>query len=278
MQGEKNKTTVSVATKTESTDLSWGNMTSLMSGSKVDDLKKRKVYAIMSLAAKAYNVPPQGIDVLADVPYMNNLGRRYKLGEYFQDECKIVKEYVHLATPMEKYAITIARVFYKDQQIGEGIGEATQESIKLAAVKLTLNMMAETRAVNRAIWDAIAHKVYVELNNNLRRLQEENKLTVEQLMMISAAGKVSAEEMPKDAKSNRAANVNWIDQGENETEKFVAVNYKVKLYQEVLKRSKKDKMTQKEVLDYINKVLGTKTTTINGPKHAQILLAQLLQK
>lgn len=56
------------------------------------------------------------------------------------------------------------------------------------------------------------------------------------------------------------------------------VDYKAKLYAEVLKMAGKDKMTGQQVLDFINAKLGTKAKAINGQGHAQQLLAQLLIK
>ncbi len=56
-----------------------------------------------------------------------------------------------------------------------------------------------------------------------------------------------------------------------------STDYKKKLYDEVRKIAKKDKMTADEVLAVINKKTGLKVTKILSQNHAQKLLAQILQ-
>lgn len=55
------------------------------------------------------------------------------------------------------------------------------------------------------------------------------------------------------------------------------VDYKKKLYNEILRRTKKDKLSLEEVCDFINKKTGLIVSSINSQKHAQTLLALLLQ-
>ena len=83
------------------------------------------------------------------------------------------------------------RLIFKDGLIIEGIGEASKDNVKLEAVKKTLNMMAETRALNRAIGQAISGELWNRIEQNLANA----KIPAESKQRIVDAGRVSFEEM-----------------------------------------------------------------------------------
>ena len=85
---------------------------------------------------------------------------------------------------------------FRDGHEVEAIGEASKQSVKLEAVKQTLNMMAETRGLNRAIWQEIGGDVWNRVAENLKKsdLDEQEKAR------IVNAGTVSYEEMQQPAR------------------------------------------------------------------------------
>lgn len=166
------------------------NMQSLMNKGR-EDLAAQGAYDLIMVACKVFELPPQGITVLGNAPYINKVGWKIKQKQLL-DGSVVKTLWVHHATPLEKYAIVEAKVMDKDgKEVASAIGEATEASIKLAAVKQTLNMMAETRAKNRALFDALVAPTY----EKALEVMEQMKLSEETKRKIGEAAKVTAEEM-----------------------------------------------------------------------------------
>jgi hypothetical protein len=166
------------------------NMQSLMNKGR-EDLAAQGAYDLIMVACKVFELPPQGITVLGNAPYINKVGWKIKQKQLLKGS--VVKTlWVHYATPLEKYAIVEAKVYIKEgAEVASAIGEATEASIKLTAVKQTLNMMAETRAKNRALFDALVAETY----EKALAVMEEMKLSEETKRKIGEAARVTAEEM-----------------------------------------------------------------------------------
>lgn len=144
--------------------------------------------------AKVFGVPTMGVNVLGSQPYLNKDGRLYLLNDIRKGNraLKSIKtDFIQVSTGPNIASICKKILEFKDGLTVESIGEAATENVKLAAVKLTLNMMAETRALNRAIWQAIAGDVWKMVAVNLQKMN----LTETEEQQIIKAGGVSYEEM-----------------------------------------------------------------------------------
>lgn len=183
---KKIKTNSLVVKDNMSVNLSWGSVTS-------KDSQALQTFCLG--VAKVYGVPPMGVNSLAGQPYLNKDGRLYLLNSIMTGKrsLKAIRtEFLQLSANSETPAICKKTLVFRDGLEIEGIGEASKENVKLDAVKKTLNMMAETRALNRAIWEAIAGDVWDRVANNLAKSNIKDPETINK---VKKAGEVSYEEV-----------------------------------------------------------------------------------
>ena len=196
----KRTTAVTVHTSKPQKEMVWSNASQIMTSSR-EDIKTAVAQQMMNLATAVFKLPPQGITILANQPYLNKIGWQMKKREYYKENVRTKVNWHHLATPNEKYAICEAVIETKNEKTGEweyqasATGEASPTSIKLAAVKETLNMMAETRAKNRATSDFIGARTLEDAVKTLNAMREKKEVTEEQAHVITEAARVTAEEM-----------------------------------------------------------------------------------
>lgn len=144
--------------------------------------------------AMLYGVPSMGVTILSNRPYLNKEGRLYLLHELRKGNKAVIgieTEFIQIPEDTEQSAIVKKIIRFKDDTFVEGVGEANKYSVKLDAVKRTPIMMAETRALNRAIGVAIAHDVW----ERVAKRAEMYDLTEDQKQQALEAGQVSAEEV-----------------------------------------------------------------------------------
>lgn len=238
---EKIKSQVVVHTNKKSNNMIWANASQIMTSDR-EDIKTAVANQMMNLAIAVFKLPPQGITILANQPYINKVGWKIKMREYYADKYRIKTNWQHFANPKEQYAIVEAIVEVKNtegnwDEVSRAIGEATKASIKLDAVKETLNMMAETRAKNRAMSDFIGARVISDAVKILSDMRRKNQVSEEQANVITEAAKVTAEEMPPQQET-KIVNPN-------------AFSFIAKLKVELFKRGIK---TSREAIEYINKI------------------------
>jgi len=175
--------------KSDNRPLAWGGVMPIPANS-----QEQAVTVFCNQVAMIYGVPSMGVNAMGTQPYLNKDGRLYLLGEVRKGKSAVKairKEFVQLSTKPEEMAVVKVTLVFKDGTEFEAIGEASRANVKLEAVKNTLNMMAETRALNRAIWQAIAGDVWNRVRDNL----EKSKLSDEEKAKVVEAGRVSYEEM-----------------------------------------------------------------------------------
>jgi len=188
------------SSKSAKKEMVWSNAGDIMASNR-DDLKTQVAQQMMNLATTVFKLPPQGVTILANQPYINKTGWKMKMREYYQDNYRIRIKWHHQATPNEKYAICEAKIELKDTKTGEwdevssATGEATPQNIKLQLVKETLNMMAETRAKNRAMSEFVGARAIEDAVKVLTTMKNKNEVSDEQASTITEAAKVTAEEM-----------------------------------------------------------------------------------
>ena len=195
----KKTTNVVVHTSKPEKEMVWSNASQIMTTGR-EDIKTVVAQQMMSLATAVFKLPPQGITILANQPYVNKIGWKMKMREYYEEKYRIRTKWHHYADPNEQYAICEAIIEVKDnkgnwEEVATATGEATKTNIKLAAVKETLNMMAETRAKNRAMSDFIGARTLEDAVKTLNAMREKKEVTEEQAHVITEAARVTAEEM-----------------------------------------------------------------------------------
>jgi predicted translin family RNA/ssDNA-binding protein len=261
----KKTTSVVVHTNKPETEMVWSNASQIMTNAR-EDIKTAVAQQMMSLATAVYKLPPQGITILANQPYINKTGWKMKMREYHEDKYRIRTEWKHLADPSEKYAICEAIIEVKDSkgnwdEVSRAIGEATEASIKLQAVKQTLNMMAETRAKNRAMAEFIGARALEDAVKTLNIMRNKNEVSSDQVNVISGAAGVTAEEM-------NAPETRTVDAGK-------AFSFVEKLKVELFKRGAK---TARQAIEMVNEVTNAQLSSIaevdeNTAKQALIELS-----
>lgn len=141
--------------------------------------------------AEFFTIPAVCVNVMGGLPYINKDGLLYKLMEYEGD--KIVSlntKMLQLASGHGEKAIAEATLIFNDGRNFTAVGEADENSVKLQAVKMTPNMMAETRAQNRVIRKAIQARMikemYARLGDKKSPVDYNERLAIENSVVSSA--------------------------------------------------------------------------------------------
>lgn len=146
--------------------------------------------------AVIYGVPSLGVNAMGGNPYLNKDGRLFLLYDLCKDKDaveSISTEFLQMSLASDQASIARVTIKLANGLTVNATGEASSASVKLDAVKKTLNMMAETRATNRAIWKIVAQRVWDRVAENIATLSEEDQ------KRVINAGAVSAEEMDRPA-------------------------------------------------------------------------------
>lgn len=146
--------------------------------------------------AEAFEIPATCVNVMGGLPYINKDGLLFKLEEYNgSDIVSLTTKMVQYAIKGGDRAIAEATLVLTGGRTFNAVGEADDRSIKLAAVKMTPNMMAETRAQNRVIRRAIAAKMLRDLYTKLGGKKGKSIYDEQEKSFITNAVTSSAEEM-----------------------------------------------------------------------------------
>lgn len=203
------------------------------------------------MVAEVYEVPPSGVISMGSQPYLNKDARLYLLNSFVAEkkipalkDSKI--QYFQVSLQPDQSAVCKVTLTFADDSVVEAVGEASRSNVKLEAVKNTLNMMAETRAMNRAIWKKIAGPTWERVVKNIKTLNVQD----EDSDKIMEAGRTSAEEM------------NYED---------VATKDNTDLFTKAKKGLEKniDKMTQEEKYEMAEKI---KASDIYSKEQKDILI------
>lgn len=166
---------------------------------KVNTATKRReaelVDPFFATVAKVYGVPVNGISAIEGQPYLNKDGRLYLLDAICTGKRSVKairSDFIRVSTTAIEPSVAKKTIVFADKEV-EAIGEASQDSVNSKSVKHTLNMVAETRALNRAIWVAIGADVMKRATKNLETLD----ISDEDRARLMEAGRVSYEEMER---------------------------------------------------------------------------------
>lgn len=188
--------------------LAFGGMMPKPSGTQEAEVNK-----FVNAVARVYGVPALGVNVMGDKPYLNKEARLFLLHDLRKSKngLKAIRtDFLKISTGLTEPSICKVTLVFKDGHEVEGIGEASSASVKLDVVKQTLNMMAETRAMNRAIWKEVAGDVWDRVSDNLGRMD----MTDDERSKVIDAGRVSYEEVQRpDAKKPVPSSTADLEEG-----------------------------------------------------------------
>ena len=144
----------------------------------------------------AYDIPPQGITILADNPYINKIGLEFVFDRHKKERgwSHFTSEPVELAKGLGETAVFVTNLYDTEgRKIANGYGSANSANIKMSTIKVFLNEMAETRSQNRCLRKVLSSIMYQTFIDNIRKLDEK------QMEVITSTGvdfgSVTAEEM-----------------------------------------------------------------------------------
>lgn len=163
-----------------------------------------EVDPFFAVVAKVYGVPVNGISAIDGQPYLNKDGRLYLLDAICTGKREVMAirtEFIRVSTTAIEPSVAKKTIVFKNGKEVEATGEASQDSVNSKSVKHTLNMVAETRALNRAIWVAIGADVMNRATANLETLDVSD----EDRARLTEAGRVSYEEMDRPTDKDIAA-------------------------------------------------------------------------
>ena len=189
---QKNKTSKAIVADQPVRRLAWGNAMPKQGGN-----TELAVIDFCNKVALVYGVPSMGVNVMGSQPYLNKDGRLFLLNDLRKGKNgvkAIRKEVLQFSKSIDEPSVVKTTIVFMNGVEVEAIGEASKQSVKLEAVKQTLNMMAETRSLNRAIWSAIAGDVWNRVAENLAKLKGVSELDKAK---ITRAGEVSYEEIQR---------------------------------------------------------------------------------
>lgn len=158
--------------------------------------KNNKPDPFFDTVAKVYGVPAYGISAIGRQPYLNKDGRLCLLQDLRKGENAVRAirvEFIQYSKSLNETAVVKKIIVFKNDIEIEAIGEASQDNVEVTNVKKTLNMVAETRALNRAIWVAIGADVMTRVQDNIEKME----MSDEDRARLLEAGRVSYEEMER---------------------------------------------------------------------------------
>lgn len=157
---------------------------------------------LLILTSKALAINPFGVNILGNLPYTNNIGRKEKLAQY-EKTARFEYRWVRRSeTDLDK-AICECRIVKGDKPLCDWVtGECSPATIKMGPLQGYQNHMAQTRAENRAFEAAYGNKLRLELFGNIQRLMSGGVASEDQAARALNAGKTSYEEAVEMRPSN----------------------------------------------------------------------------
>ena len=207
------KKTRAITTRKEKRELVFAGATSLMG---VDPKKlgpaEVAAHKARTLVARALGIPPNTVVIMGNVPYVDNHGRKQKMGDY-APRAQFEYDYVQIATDDTMKAIVKCRIveidYHGDDPIqspvkkplcGWVIGECSPLTTRMSTLKGYQNHLAQTRAENRAFEAAFGTKFRSDLYAGIARelgVKDAGEAPMDQVPVAELAlqaGNTSAEE------------------------------------------------------------------------------------
>ena len=157
--------------------------------------EEKKEQDLLLVLSAAFDIPPSGITMLSNKPYINSIGLEYKWWQH-PDAVKVTNtERLYL---YEKIGDTaIVEVIGEDNLGNTRTAIGTAGAANMNMIKGYPNELAETRALNRLLRRVLSPFFYRDFLENIGKMSKEEVQQVQQLAPNVVS--VSAEEMPSDS-------------------------------------------------------------------------------
>jgi hypothetical protein len=165
-----------VAVQVTSKKPSWKDAGILMKkGANPKDIQDQQMIIALSVA---FDIPPQGITILADNPYINKQGL-----EFVFDKSKekkgwgyFLSEPIELSKTAGDTAVFVTKLFDKNgTMVANGYGSANAANIRMGTIKVFLNEMAETRSQNRCLRKVLSPILYQTFIDRVKSLDKDQR-------------------------------------------------------------------------------------------------------
>ena len=202
-KSKKNKTKVkskskALVKKTTKRKLLWLGAQHLMGTPK--DAQEKRERDIILLTSKILKISPFGINILGNLPYINKLGLVQKAKEY-ASKVRFVYRWIHHSRDDSDKAICECKLMTGSKNLTDWItGECSPSSTKMSTLKGYQNHMAQTRAKNRAIYEAFGERMHREMMSNIEKAYSRKTITPVEIKDMGGAVSVSAEEIQEKKK------------------------------------------------------------------------------
>ena len=249
----KKETTKAVSKVSDKKKGVWLGSQTLM-GRVVPGSKEAKEREVVNMTARVLNVSPFGVNILGNLPYINNLGLSQKSDQYSKGKDIFKYNWIQRAMNDTDKAICECKIVRDGKDLTDWVlGECSPATMKMGTLKGYQNHMAQTRAKNRAIKEAYGVKMHEEMMENISVLYTKKNINETQANALTTtvgrSTQTSVEEVAED-KKNPAP----IDSG-----LFAKEEYKAGPEGEpVLTCSKCDSIIDEQVANYSKKMYGRK--------------------
>ena len=205
------KKETSVAKTTDKNKAIWLGSQSLM-GNVVPNSKESKERALVNMTARVLDVSPFGVNILGNLPYINNLGLSQKSKQYGKGKDQFKYNWIQRALGETEKAICECKIVRDGKDITDWItGECSPKTMKMSTLSGYQNHMAQTRAKNRAIKEAYGVDIHEDMMENIHNFYDKKIITEGQKNALEYhAGKAtstSSEEIQLD-KDTKSAPIN----------------------------------------------------------------------
>lgn len=177
--------------------LVWAGAQALMT--KPVSQKEQQERNLVLFTAKALEINPFGVNILGNLPYTNNIGRKEKMAQYDKNT-RFEYDRVKVSENDDDKAVCLARIvtIRKNKEIyltGWVAGECSPATTKMKTLRGYQNHIAQTRAENRAFEAAFGNQMRKELFTNIQKNLARGEATPEVAKRALVAGGPSAEEI-----------------------------------------------------------------------------------
>ena len=171
--------------------LSWRDATILMK--RPSGPKASQEHDLIMALSKAFDIPPQGINILKDKPYINTVGLEWKLSQH--PKALKFDSTIHIKIHKQVGDTAVAKTAGIDEHGGfrSAIGTANAKNMNM--ILGYPNELAETRALNRLLRRVLIPYLYGDLMKNLEEMTKKEKATILEIVGRANFGSVSSEEM-----------------------------------------------------------------------------------
>lgn len=180
----------------------WAGAKFLMGGTQSEREKKER--NLVLLASKVLNVSPFGINILGNQPYLNKIGLWQKAKQYAKNT-RFQYSWPKFSENDSDKAVCACKVLNGSIELTDWVyGECSPSSTKMSTLKGYQNHIAQTRARNRAIFEAFGIQIHEEMMANIAEYISKQKGEDKNVSSLGSLTSSSAEEVNEEKKNGEA--------------------------------------------------------------------------